>query len=383
MTSSFTFTSPIPHAAIATSSNVPQRRVPANSVAVAKPRQQPMRITTQMSDAWMREHIDNTAQPRPQALTGRGRRPVADITLVQRFTLVYWDSDNTKPVTLIVDSECSAWPSWQLSLSPLTLDKLGTNITAVEVFSQEYYTWLEISLTFVHTLSTGCVVFLRRPKTACLDEQVYRDLFLLAPPVKAHLRYGMTAQRTSVLQKLRAQGPYTTVEPSPVDDDKVIVIDSRKRLVKEEADDYTTPMKRRRIDSILGSASQPIFIPASPSASSSSSPRTPSLSLAPLSPFSGSSTPVSDLRPRWPHGMYAVNMVHGMMQMNAKDLIAAFPDNSQRFEHIFGHPLKITTFNDQKRRWKKAGTALQAAVLAGGRTPTGLWAVVIKAVPLR
>jgi len=73
----------------ASPSRTPRPRVAATSV-VPRKRPVPMRITTQMNETWMRDLVDNTSAPRTTQ-SSRGRRPFADLSAIQRFTLIYWD----------------------------------------------------------------------------------------------------------------------------------------------------------------------------------------------------------------------------------------------------------------------------------------------------
>lgn len=64
-------------------------------------------------------------------------------------------------------------------------------------------------------------------------------------------------------------------------------------------------------------------------------------------------------------------------------LMSQFPQQSHRFEHVFGCEFKALTFGDQKRQWKRATEEQHQAVLDGGHTPLGLWSIVVNRVPLK
>jgi hypothetical protein len=81
--------------------------------------------------------------------------------------------------------------------------------------------------------------------------------------------------------------------------------------------------------------------------------------------------------------MYAVDVVDGLMKMDDSTLISRFPQQSHRFRHVFGCDFKASTYGDQKRRWKRATEEQRQAVLDGGRTPLGLWSVIVSNVPLK
>lgn len=66
--------------------------MPASSVTRKRNNEGHMKITTQMSDTWMRQYKDRTAGPLPNK---RGRQPFVDLLVVRRFTLIYWDEVRT------------------------------------------------------------------------------------------------------------------------------------------------------------------------------------------------------------------------------------------------------------------------------------------------
>jgi hypothetical protein len=79
----------------ATTFTAPRSRIPATSV-IQKPPSAPMKITTQMSDSWMRSYIDNTSKSSTTtSQRSGGRRAFADLSVVHRFTLIYWDKVST------------------------------------------------------------------------------------------------------------------------------------------------------------------------------------------------------------------------------------------------------------------------------------------------
>lgn len=106
---------------------------------------------------------------------------------------------------------------------------------------------------------------------------------------------------------------------------------------------------------------------------------------SPLPPYASSDTLCAPKRAcclKWPAGMYIINMDHGLKQIKSPELIKKFGMKAALFEHIFDAPFKISTFNDQKLRWKRANPALCKAAKKVGHTPLGLWSVITEAVSL-
>ncbi|KAF8059938.1 hypothetical protein FPV67DRAFT_1784455 [Lyophyllum atratum] len=248
--------------------STPRRRVPPSSV-VEKQVRAPNKITTQMSESWAREYVDNTSAPvlhQPQK-----RRPFMDLSVVRRFTLIFWDKDG-EPANISVIQECPDWPNWRLTTAPETLQILG---------------------------------------------------------------------------------------------------EDTKRRMKRESDSGSQQPQRRRARLMSPLSDELMSSPSTPSGSISQ----PISLVSPL-PAPPNSQP-------WPHGLYAVDMVHGFLKMGDPETVKSFPSMPDRFKHVYGCDYRKSTYGDQQRRWRCAPESLRTAVLAAKKTAPGLWSVVQAEVPLK
>jgi len=135
-----------------------------------------------------------------------GRRPFADLSVLHRFTLIYWDKVSLlfmvtvradEPARIICIQDCPDWPNWRLSTSP---QALGDNLVEVEAYSQSYHVWMNVELAYTHVLKSDCHIFLRRRGVNCLDEQEQLSRFLFTALIQ-HFCYNMPLQCYSVLGK--------------------------------------------------------------------------------------------------------------------------------------------------------------------------------------
>lgn len=243
---------------------------------------------------------------------------------------------------------------------------------------------MEIELSYTHVLTTDRHILLRRRGVKGSDEASQLRRFL-TPPATQHIRYNLPAERAAVragLRKLKKKGhPLAILELS---DSDVEVVETpqhfNKRKAKRPPQDSPPPLQRRRLDTMAsssGSSTQPIMLEGSESPPSS--PCTPS------SPHGSASSPPPGMarRTKWPAGMYAIDMDQGFKKMKNPILLEQFGTRAALFEHVFNAPFKHSTFNDQQLRWKRADRDLCQATIAAGRTPQGLWSMIIGAVSLR
>ncbi|KAF7356124.1 hypothetical protein MVEN_00943000 [Mycena venus] len=357
----------------------------ANALDATAPRS---RITTQMNDDWLRANggpqiLGSSPQPvsRPTLHVKRvvSRREFADPRQVQRFTVVYFDEDQQPAKARVVD-ECPKWPTY--TFDPATLAKMGKDIFELELYSSAHGVWIGIDINYVHLVSTDCVILLRRTGIHGLDEDKTISTFMNKsnPP---HIRYNLHGERATVRADYKKKVEIVISDSdSDADSDVQVIRTTLKRPIKQEKPSPPRSRPRLMIDTspraispALSSATSSTPFSALSVISSASTPQTtPPLSpMLPLSPTLSSQA--------WPHGMFAVDMVHGFMQMSSDEL-KSIPQ-SQRFRQVFGQEYHKSTYGDQTRFWKLAKDKhfkLAQAALDAQRTPAGLWSVLRRRV---
>ncbi|KAF8075909.1 hypothetical protein FPV67DRAFT_1664229 [Lyophyllum atratum] len=361
-----------------------------------------------MSDTWMRQYEDRTKAKSPDK---GSRRAFVDLAVVRRFTLVYWNENNSKARIMCIQ-ECPEWPNWRLSNAPETLQSLGTDITSIESYSETFNIWMQVSLDYTHVLTKDRVILLRRLGVTSVDEDEQIRRFL-SPPTVQHLRYNLPAERAAVrdgYKKLKSSKVIVMDESdSEVEFVKTPAQAKKRRMKADPEQDHPTHRHCRQAHRLPSTPSRstapPINITSSPAILDLSSPSpTLSFSVTGSSPvqatrslnhessrsspalslsITGSSPTLPQASSRWPHGMFAVDIIDGFIKMDDPTFKTKFPDPSDRFENIFHCKFHPSTYFDQKKRWKYASGALRRKVEKAGRTPDGLWSVVVKAVPLR
>lgn len=293
-------------------------------------------------------------------------------------------------------SDCPDFPDFQLSESRSTLEDMGINNiddVRLEQYSQIYHTFILVSVRHRFTLTTDCVIILRR-KGVHMQNEAEIITHFVEPSTPSHQRYELSQERRTVRQEYKAMkgpaGPKRAVAislSSESDGEVEVVRVSRKRPVKTPSESGSDldkrPRWRARPNLVIDTTISPIDVDsmsASPSAtpsalwSAQSSTATPSTTPPP------SATPSDS--PSWMTGMYTVDMVEGLLQMDSKKL--AHLSKKDRFAKVFG-PYRFvpSTYNDQALRWKSASAEQRERAQNACRTPAGLWARFVKEVPLR
>ncbi|KAJ7433952.1 hypothetical protein B0H11DRAFT_2208620 [Mycena galericulata] len=240
----------------------PRKRVPAASIPKPSNAPPPLKITTQMNADWMASNGGPPIQGRSTGSNVPGpstfhvkrtvsRRPYADLRQIQRFTLVYFDSDAIPPTIIVVD-DCPRWPTYVLTTEMLS------DIYDLDRFSPDHGVWIGINANYVHEVSTDCVVILRRRGIRGLREDETIQTFFPSKGNPAHLRYNLTGERSALRAQYKQKGKqagkegtdrYFVVSDSDSNTDVEVVADlrevstSRKRQLNQ--DPGSSPARRR------------------------------------------------------------------------------------------------------------------------------------------
>ena len=211
---------------------------------------------------------------------------------------------------------------------------LGNNLLDVEAYSEAYNIWMCVDLTYTYVLTLDSHIFIHQHGVVCLDEQEQLSCFL-STPTSQHLRYNMPAEWAAIRVALKKTKTTKRRQSKSVDtqsDSDIEFVDNSKQItlkfvMKEEPDNdfHSQHLQWPRLMVTMatwGSAVQPITIPDSPLSETSTvlmlSPLTQGLtwsnSIAASSPTPSSSSEYSSLTLLWPHGMYAVDVVDGLMK---------------------------------------------------------------------
>ena len=337
------------------------------------------KITTQMNPTWMAEYQASSSASGVKKAT---RAPKNNVSSARRFFLLFWDNAE-EPVSIELIQVCPDWLNWTLaSLSQLSpLD----NLKSIQLYSPTLQIWVNIQLPYTHSLTTDCGVLLRRKGIRGIDEQEQIARFHDKSPPQ-HFRQGLKEER-AILKRLIMEKQKAEVLVDS--DSEVEVIAGPSQPKKQHVADATfTP---------TCPSSPPFLTPSNPSHHSQAYEFTASLSLSP-SPFpliSPLSTPTSvttpsppPIRPSWPIGCYAVDIMNGFARID--DFMRTKPPTKDRknvlMDHVktvFGVTIPYTTYRDQRTKWRKAPQALQDKVVEAGHTPSGLWGYLASRVPLK
>jgi hypothetical protein len=164
-------------------------------------------ITTQMSKDWMRPYEDKSKQ----AQESPGKRQV-DKEVIEKFRVVWWEKVrclNSTPVFLLTCLQddhdpavftvldCPCWPKWKVRDSLSALERLGTD--TLQFYDLEHKIWVEVPVSYPHTMTTDCYLLLRRPGVNCKD---FNERLAIATQTPTTSRVYMTKARQLVKRKL-------------------------------------------------------------------------------------------------------------------------------------------------------------------------------------
>jgi hypothetical protein len=191
-------------------------------------------------------------------------------------------------------------------------EELDIQALLLEYFDTRSSQWITCTPSYPHTVKKDGFLLLRLLGTECLGLD---ELIQQATTKDAHLRYNITAERTTIKKQLQqrkiAPPPYLVQfvsENDNDDDDEVVSVERQqpppqlKRQREDDVDANPQPSERQCSNPESATAT-----PLSPTISSRASP-------CPFSP----TTPihVPETSKRWPAGMYAIDMSLGFHQVD-------------------------------------------------------------------
>ena len=221
-------------------------------------------------------------------------------------------------------------------------------------------------MAFVHVLTTDCTIVIQRQGVTCLDEDTLLAQLLSAPCPK-HLWY-------NIKEKQKAVGNKNKDAKEVESGSDMEIIDSpwpgTKRCKKHSPTGSTHHMCHQKMPPSSSPPTSPMICPSNP----------PLLLPRVVTHAEELTDPTAlptpeGLLPSWPYGMYTVDMVDSFTQIDSDELVKEQPLLADRFTTVFKALYKVTTYGDQKRKWKRGPQAQHEAALQGGRTPPGLWSV--------
>jgi len=105
------------------------------------------------------------------------------------------------------------WPRWRVCEATGRFAALLGDEAEVELYFPKYKSWVEITRTFVHTVTTDSVVMLRRAGTDCLDLDAIICKFYPETDV-VHMRKNLPGERAA-LSRLYKQSRPSKADLSP------------------------------------------------------------------------------------------------------------------------------------------------------------------------
>ncbi|KAJ7693043.1 hypothetical protein B0H17DRAFT_1200108 [Mycena rosella] len=239
------------------------------------------------------------------------------------------------------------------------------DLDKLDVLLHKQRVWMGINITFVHTVSTDSVVMLRRRGTPGQHEDKMIQKFI-SDDSAAHLRLNLHQERAAVRTTTKARG-LITVDDS--DSDIEVIKEPKVSRKRDYRADGSPPLRRQRRRLSVLSVDSPV-------ATMDDSPQPSTISLvSPTSSFPSTPSPspaVLDLSkspPPWPHGMFVVDVVGGMLKM---DTLSG--NRAMRFGQAFSRAeYKPSTYDDQVRKWRGASATLKQSAPDAERSSGGLW----------
>jgi hypothetical protein len=280
----------------------------------------------------------------------------------------------------------------------------------VEFYNIRFCLWTRVDIAYTHILTSDTYLLLRRIGVSGLGEDRLIDHFVHLPGPQ-HIRYNVAAERAAVRNKIKARETQGTddddIEVIKVNGIKIEPIDKSPIAdadVVEVMDRPPPRTKRPSLSVVIGgagaAAANPICLDDDTPSSTTSSASAlfsafPSLSPSttpPASPFlwpstdldvPPSSSTMSGALPKWPAGIYVVDMVQGFLRMEATDM--QHIPLAERFQQVFktSAQFRQRTYTDARLRWMRGSESLRTAVLDAGRTRAGLWSAYAAQVPLK
>ncbi|KJA15026.1 hypothetical protein HYPSUDRAFT_208203 [Hypholoma sublateritium FD-334 SS-4] len=357
--------SPPPPVASGSSSHVhqplPSSR-PATSFPITRVKASNMpTITTQMNSNWMHAYEDRSKLP-----VSRNRSGQADAELMQKFHVIWWETDS-EPPTIFMVLDCPNWPKWRITDSPTVLDRLGADL---HFFDIECRVWVECPVSYPHVMKTNGYLLLRWVGVTCMEFDAHLQLAIRKSPTsRVYL-----AKDLKLKEKQKAMEPVTS--NSEVEIIEGPVPGSSKRN-KPATVSTPSPPSKHRPNIVI-----PLKVPTvpAPDLSPSSKSSTAVTSRSPT-PFASAPRKSPALSLPWYAGWYASDMVEAFQKMSSMKKNRSY---EERFMAAFGQtPPPRSSYYDQVKRWSQAPEKVRADALAAGHTSEGLWVSFVKKISLR
>src|SRR6201996_4930570 len=239
-----------------------------------------------------------------------------------------------------------SWPEWRVSEATGAFAKLLGN-AEVDHLHPKFKTWAAIKLTFVHAVTSECVIMLRKRDIECHELNATLRIYYPNDNNTIHIRKNLRAERTDVRNLYKSQSKAKRVVQETDSDSDVQIVEVRKRIKREDDDELPYRQQPcRRIDCIdINDTDDDSSTPALTTSSLPSPLQSPSSLPSPLPLSSGSPmlhTPVI----RWPTGVHVVDMVKGFKLMDS--LASTGLSREDRFKRAFNEPYRQSTVTDQR-----------------------------------
>ncbi|KAJ7758980.1 hypothetical protein DFH07DRAFT_958124 [Mycena maculata] len=228
---------------------------------------------------------------------------------------------------------------------------------------------LAVKVEYVHAVSSECVIMLHQ--WGIIGKDIDNTIDRMFPAShqlpNLHIRYNLKGEQAAVCAAYKGKGKarVDTIDISSDDDDEVEVVTTvQKRSIKREPGSSPPSRRPRLVIDIPDSL--PISALSSSTPTSASTPATSASTPA-------TTPPPSSSQPKWPTGVYTVDMAAGLMRMDSMELAGMAQD--ARFENVFGEPYVRSTFGDSSHQWKAGSQSLKEHLTKAGWSPAGLWSV--------
>ncbi|KAJ7194925.1 hypothetical protein GGX14DRAFT_700800 [Mycena pura] len=321
-----------------------------------RPAPAPLRITTQMNSDWM--------SPSPPTFHVKKKAPAS----TRSFVVVYWVRPNVAHRTFVIE-DVPAWLRWRICEATGRFAELLGNGAHVELYFPKFTSWVEVTPTFVHTVTTDCVVMLHRAGVDCLDLE--RTICKFYPQTDVvHIRKNLPGERTA-LRRMYKHG-----RTIPMDDSDVEVVSEKKRIKTE--DDVGDELPRRQRPRLHIEVDDVVIVDdadslSTPALTTTSSISTPSSSSAPSPALSCTSLPTTTAI-RWPTGVHVTDMVAGFRTMDSPEL--AMYDREERFKRAFrGYAYHASTVTKHRAIYRSVTRAEVKKGVDATWTKEGLWSI--------
>ncbi|KAJ7215453.1 hypothetical protein GGX14DRAFT_608397 [Mycena pura] len=312
----------------------------------------PLRITTQLNNDWMN---------------------VSPASKTTSLTTFYVKKKARKAHRVFWIEDTPSWPEWSVSEATGAFAKLLGD-AEVDHLHPKFKTWAAIRLTFVHAVTSECVIMLRKRDIECHELDATLRIFYPNDNNTIHIRKNLRAERTDVQNLYKSRSKAKRVVQETDSDSDVQIIEVRKCIKREDDDELPYRQQpRRRIDCIdINDTDDDSSTPAL-TTSSLPSPLQSSSSLPSPLPLSSESPMLRTPVIRWPTGVHVVDMVKGFKLMDS--LASTGLSREDRFKRAFNEPYRQSTVTDQRAIYRAATPTEIKRGIDAGWSKEGLWSV--------